>query len=158
ERGEFREDLYYRLRGIILEVPALRARLSDLPKIADHLLHRIAIERSEQKKLMSADAIELLCRHRWPGNIRELENVLRAGSLVAEGDVVTAADVIDNVDDLRAVARNVERSTGPLSQAPISLRPPSVLPPPPSTTAPIPAPSSTETEDEEGTNLLPEDE
>jgi DNA-binding NtrC family response regulator/Tfp pilus assembly protein PilF len=105
ERGEFREDLYYRLRGITLEVPPLRARLGDLGKIAEHLLARIAAERSEEPKKLSPEAIDLLCRHRWPGNVRELENVLRAVSLFAEGDVITPTDLIENVDELRAVAQ-----------------------------------------------------
>jgi transcriptional regulator with GAF, ATPase, and Fis domain/tetratricopeptide (TPR) repeat protein len=105
ERGEFREDLYYRLRGITLEVPALRQRMGDLPRISDHLLARIASERGEAKKSLSADALELLVRHRWPGNVRELENALRAASLFAEGEVITAATLSENVDDLRAAAQ-----------------------------------------------------
>jgi transcriptional regulator with GAF, ATPase, and Fis domain len=101
ERGEFREDLYYRLRGITLEVPPLRTRMGDLPRISEHLLVRIALERGESRKALSADALDLLGRHRWPGNVRELENALRAASLFAEGDVITAATLVDNVDDLR---------------------------------------------------------
>jgi transcriptional regulator with GAF, ATPase, and Fis domain len=104
ERGEFREDLYYRLRGITLEVPALRARLGDLPRIAEHLLARISVERGESAKSLGADALELLGRHRWPGNVRELENALRAASLFAESSVITARDLTDNLDDLRALA------------------------------------------------------
>jgi DNA-binding NtrC family response regulator len=104
ERGEFREDLYYRLRGITLEVPALRARLGDLPRIAGHLLARIATERCEPAKSLGADALELLGRHKWPGNVRELENALRAASLFAESSVITARDLTDNLDDLRALA------------------------------------------------------
>jgi DNA-binding NtrC family response regulator len=157
ERGEFREDLYYRLRGITLEVPALRARLGDLPKIADHLLRRIAVERSEDPKTLSADAVDLLSRHRWPGNIRELENVLRAVSLFAEGEVITTSDLIENVDDLRAVARNIDRGAGgPTSQPPISLRSASIVPPPPT-----PSPNSslsTLDPDDDVEGLLPEDE
>jgi transcriptional regulator with GAF, ATPase, and Fis domain len=118
ERGEFREDLYYRLRGITLEVPALRHRMGDLPRISDHLLARIANERGEAKKTLSTDALELLGRHRWPGNVRELENALRAASLFADGDVITAATLAENVDDLRAAA-----------QAPRTR--PSLPPPPP---------------------------
>ena len=104
ERGEFREDLYYRLRGITLEVPALRARMGDLPRISEHLLSRIALERGESSKALSPDALELLSRHRWAGNVRELENALRAASLFADTALITAADLVDNVDDLRAVA------------------------------------------------------
>src|SRR5213075_3459411 len=56
ERGEFREDLYYRLRGITLEIPPLRGRIGDLPRIADHLLERIAHERVEDTKRLAPDA------------------------------------------------------------------------------------------------------
>jgi transcriptional regulator with GAF, ATPase, and Fis domain len=101
ERGEFREDLYYRLRGITLEVPPLRMRMGDLPRIAEHLLSRIAVERGETTKTLSPDAIGLLGRHRWPGNVRELENALRAASLFAESHTITAQNLLDNVDDLR---------------------------------------------------------
>jgi transcriptional regulator with GAF, ATPase, and Fis domain/tetratricopeptide (TPR) repeat protein len=105
ERGEFREDLYYRLRGITLEVPPLRARMGDLPRISEHLLARIATERGEARKTLAADALELLGRHRWPGNVRELENALRAASLFAEGGTISGATLADNVDDLRAAAQ-----------------------------------------------------
>ena len=111
ERGEFREDLYYRLRGITLEVPPLRARMGDLPRISEHLLTRIATERGELRKTLSADALDLLGRHRWPGNVRELENALRAASLFAEGDVITAATLAENVDDLRAASQGRPRPT-----------------------------------------------
>ena len=107
ERGEFREDLYYRLRGITLEVPPLRARMGDLPRISEHLLARIAAERGEPKKTLAPDAIELLGRHRWPGNVRELENALRAASLFAEGETISGATLADNVDDLRGAAQVV---------------------------------------------------
>jgi transcriptional regulator with GAF, ATPase, and Fis domain/tetratricopeptide (TPR) repeat protein len=114
ERGEFREDLYYRLRGITLEVPPLRARMGDLPRISDHLLARISVERGECKKTLTADAIELLGRHRWPGNVRELENALRAASLFAEGEFISSSVLLENVDDLRAL-RSVRLSSAPRS-------------------------------------------
>ena len=119
ERGDFREDLYYRLRGITLEVPPLRARIGDIPRISEHLLTRIAAERGERVKTLSPDALELLARHRWPGNVRELENALRVASLFAESHEVGALELIENVDDLRHLRGS-----------------PSVLP-----AAPAPAPS-----------------
>jgi transcriptional regulator with GAF, ATPase, and Fis domain/Tfp pilus assembly protein PilF len=115
ERGEFREDLYYRLRGITLEVPALRARLGDLPRIAENLLGRIAAERGEPIKTLSQDALDLLVRHKWPGNIRELDNALRAAALFAESSVITAADFVDNVDELRAAAQRASCAPPPMS-------------------------------------------
>jgi DNA-binding NtrC family response regulator len=119
ERGDFREDLYYRLRGITLEVPALRARLGDLPRISEHLLARIATERGEQPKTLAPDAIELLARHRWPGNVRELENALRVASLFAESNAIAARDFAENVDDLRRLAGNTGQ-TGPNHGVPAS--------------------------------------
>jgi tetratricopeptide (TPR) repeat protein len=71
ERGEFREDLYYRLRQVVLEVPALRQRPSDIAKLAQHLLERVAQERSEAPRTLDGDAAALLSRHRWPGLGRE---------------------------------------------------------------------------------------
>jgi transcriptional regulator with GAF, ATPase, and Fis domain len=157
ERGEFREDLYYRLKGITLEVPPLRARIGDLPKIADHLLGRISIERNETAKTLGEGALDLLQRHRWAGNIRELENVLRAVSLFADGEVITASDLIDNVEDFRAVAQS-----GPASQPPLSLRA-SLLPPVGAPTASLPGISGVigndgGSEEDDGSGMLPDTE
>ncbi len=90
--GSFREDLYYRLRGVTVDMPPLRGRLADLPRLSDHLLARIAEERGEPKKTMSPAAIACLARHRWPGNVRELENVLRSATLFADGAVLLPED------------------------------------------------------------------
>ncbi len=145
ERGEFREDLYYRLRGITLEVPALRARLGDIPKLADHLLERIAHERGEAKKQLASDAVELLCRHKWPGNIRELDNALRAVSLFSETLTIAAEDLVEHVEDLRHAARALMPTNGPLT-----LRTP---------TTPPPAPLGVgDAEDEQITGPLPDGE
>ena len=98
-RGEFREDLFYRLRGVQLEVPPLRSRLADLPDLCVHILKRIATEHNQIVRGVSRDAIELLSAHKWPGNIRELENVLRAVALLADGPEITAQDLRDALRD-----------------------------------------------------------
>jgi DNA-binding NtrC family response regulator len=154
ERGEFREDLYYRLRGITLEVPALRARLGGLPKIAEHLLGRIAVERGEKPKRLSPDAVDLFGRHRWPGNIRELENVLRALALFTEGEVITAADVIENVEDLRAIAGQA----APASTSTIALRASRLPPPSGPLTERLGDLSNDNGDPDESAGILPEDE
>jgi DNA-binding NtrC family response regulator/tetratricopeptide (TPR) repeat protein len=100
-RGEFREDLYYRLRGVVLDVPALRQRVADLPLIAEAILDLIAAERDTPVKRLSPAALEGLARHRWPGNVRELENALRAAALFAESDVIELSDITTNVASLR---------------------------------------------------------
>ena len=115
ERGEFREDLYYRIRGIQLDVPALRARTGDIPLLAESILARIAIERNEDKKRLSADAIELLVGHKWPGNVRELENALGAASLFTEGDTVGADELLENVEGLRAARVVAAPASAPTS-------------------------------------------
>jgi DNA-binding NtrC family response regulator len=151
ERGEFREDLYYRLRGIMLEVPALRARAGDIGKLATHLLKRIADERTEPAQTLTPEAVDLLMRHRWPGNIRELENVLRAVSLFAEGSAITALDLTANAKDLRAVAvtPSVPPPSGRLS----------LVPPPSLTSVPsVVEVASDAGEDEDSCEPLPEDE
>ena len=102
-RGEFREDLYYRLRGVVLEVPSLRSRLGDLSAICGAVLGRIATERGTSPLRLAPSALEGLGRHAWPGNIRELENALRAAALFAEGDAIELEDFTNNVEGLRSI-------------------------------------------------------
>ncbi|MCS6901773.1 MAG: sigma-54 dependent transcriptional regulator, partial [Myxococcales bacterium] len=116
ERGEFRQDLYFRLSGIVLHVPPLRARMGDLPLLVRHLLLRIADERGEAPKGISPEALALLARHRWPGNVRELENALRAASLFAEGNNIEVSDLTEHVEALRLLGSRGEA-------APVSLGP-----------------------------------
>ena len=90
--GTFREDLYYRLRGVSVEVAPLRNRVEDLPDLVERLLARIAQERGEAPKKANARVLKMLSGHDWPGNVRELENVLRSATLFAESDVLCADD------------------------------------------------------------------
>jgi transcriptional regulator with GAF, ATPase, and Fis domain/tetratricopeptide (TPR) repeat protein len=102
-RGEFREDLYYRLRGVQLEVPPLRARAGDLGELCRSVLERISTEHGQPLRAMGRDALDLLALHKWPGNIRELENVLRAVALLADGPEINARDLIEHVDVFRTL-------------------------------------------------------
>ncbi|HJL20124.1 MAG TPA: sigma 54-interacting transcriptional regulator [Sandaracinaceae bacterium LLY-WYZ-13_1] len=124
--GTFREDLYYRLRGVALEMPPLRERLADLPDLCEHLLLRIAEERGEPVKRMSPEALEALARHRWPGNVRELENVLRSATLFADGPVLVPPDFAAFADGFVPV-EGADGSTEAASEAP----------PPPSARRPL---------------------
>jgi DNA-binding NtrC family response regulator/tetratricopeptide (TPR) repeat protein len=94
-RGEFREDLYYRLNGVRLEVPPLRDRIGDLSPLVEHFLERIATERGVATRQLAPSALELLASYGWPGNIRELDNVLRSVSLLSDHDYLEAEDFVD---------------------------------------------------------------
>jgi DNA-binding NtrC family response regulator len=95
--GKFREDLFYRLNVINLEMPALRARPSDVPLLAMHFLRKYAAENGKQIAGFSTEALERLTGYRWPGNVRELENVVeRAVVLTSSGDI-TGADLPPNL-------------------------------------------------------------
>jgi transcriptional regulator with GAF, ATPase, and Fis domain len=88
EEGKLREDLYYRLAVVELSLPPLRERPSDIPLLCDHFLRRIASERSEPRKRLSRDALQRLCSHSYPGNVRELEHLLINASVFTEGDTI----------------------------------------------------------------------
>jgi DNA-binding NtrC family response regulator len=89
----FREDLYYRLNVVRLEVPPLRARPSDVPLLADHFLRRYAQENDKDVTGLSAAASQLLLRHPWPGNVRELQNVIEQAVVLCQGTSIEAADL-----------------------------------------------------------------
>jgi transcriptional regulator with PAS, ATPase and Fis domain len=89
--GTFRADLYYRLNVLPIRLPALRERLGDLEALVDSLSEDIARRSGLPHKTLSADALDLLGRQRWPGNIRELRNALEQASLMTDDLLLTAA-------------------------------------------------------------------
>jgi two-component system response regulator HydG len=95
--GKFREDLYYRLNVINLEMPALRARPSDVPLLASHFLRKYAAENGKTLDGFSADALERLAGYSWPGNVRELENVVERAVVLARGRELTGAELPPNL-------------------------------------------------------------
>jgi len=88
--GSFRADLFYRLNVLPIRLPALRDRLSDLEALVETLTEDIARRSGLAHKSVSADALDLLARHRWPGNIRELRNALEQASLMTDDLLLTA--------------------------------------------------------------------
>jgi DNA-binding NtrC family response regulator/tetratricopeptide (TPR) repeat protein len=110
--GTFREDLYYRLCGIQVMLPALRERPEDLPILCEHFLRRMAEERGVQPKRLNPDAVALLERHSWPGNVRELENVLRSVSLLCDRSEISAADFAEYAE-LKPRARVLKEEEAP---------------------------------------------
>ncbi len=91
-QGLFREDLYYRLSTIAVEVPSLRARGTDIELLAQHFV-TVLNERFGSNKRISREAFELLRRHRWPGNVRELLHVIESALLLCDGECVTPEDL-----------------------------------------------------------------
>jgi two-component system response regulator AtoC len=86
--GRFREDLYYRLAVVPIELPALRERIGDLPALIEHFVDRCNQRLDKQVQGFSAGALEALARYGWPGNIRELENLVERMVLFASGPVI----------------------------------------------------------------------
>lgn len=91
--GRFREDLYYRINVIDLHVPPLRERRGDIPLLAESLLARMCATAGTAVKKLTPEAIALLEGHPFPGNVRELENVLERAFALTEGDTIGAADI-----------------------------------------------------------------
>lgn len=92
EKGNFREDLYHRLSVILIHVPDLKDRKEDIPLLVNHFIQLICAEQGWKNKSISEDAIQALQQHHWPGNIRELRNVVER-LIILSGDVITAEDV-----------------------------------------------------------------
>lgn len=91
--GRFREDLYFRLAVIVIEVPPLRDRGEDAVLVAKEFLHRYAVQHGKPRLVFSPDALRAISLHRWPGNIRELQNRVQRAVIMAEGKALTAADL-----------------------------------------------------------------
>ena len=91
--GQFRQDLFYRLNVIRVELPPLRERANDVPGLVQVLLRKVCAEAGRQEKVLSAGAFEALCAYGWPGNIRELENALRRAVAFCEGVEIGLADL-----------------------------------------------------------------
>jgi two-component system nitrogen regulation response regulator GlnG len=87
--GKLRPDLYYRLKVFTITLPPLRERLDDLPLLVDHLLNLLNWELGKQVRSIAAETMELLARHDWPGNIRELQSTLKYALVHATGEVLT---------------------------------------------------------------------
>jgi len=92
QQGLFREDLYYRLNVVPLRLPPLRERVEDIPDLVRHFLRK-AEEEGLPAKHLDADALDILRRHRWQGNVRELENLIRRLAVLHSGETISAATV-----------------------------------------------------------------
>jgi two-component system response regulator AtoC len=118
--GRFREDLFYRLDVVRIQVPPLRSRRSDIPELAEHFLHVHSAREGRGPTSIGDDAMRALLLHDFPGNVRELENLIHRAVVLARGSVVT----LEDLPELGASATASERSSAlgdllalPLAQA-----------------------------------------
>lgn len=110
KEGLFREDLYYRLNVISIEIPPLRERQADIIPMITYFVNKINKQYNIQKSL-SKDTFDQLANYRWPGNIRELENLLERILLTAENDLISAADLPENIGKTKRLSIDQEKST-----------------------------------------------
>ncbi len=134
--GRFREDLYYRLAEIVVKIPSLAERPGDSALLARHFLNRFATTMNPLVKGLSPDAMTAIDRHEWPGNVRELENRMKRAVIMADGKLVTAADLdlatradtdgehdainlraVRDEADRKAIRRALARAEGNISNA-----------------------------------------
>jgi len=99
-KGNFREDLYYRLNVVNIELPALRERRSDITLLADHFLRKYAEENDKQVAGFTDEAMSALVGYDWPGNVRELENAIERAVVMTTGDRIDAANLPRDVAPL----------------------------------------------------------
>jgi DNA-binding NtrC family response regulator len=91
--GRFRQDLYYRINVINVELPPLRSRVSDIPTLAQSFLEQVREDSRREATSFADDAMAMLERYHWPGNVRELQNVVERAVLLGKGPVITTADL-----------------------------------------------------------------
>jgi two-component system NtrC family response regulator len=102
--GEFREDLYYRLNVVTIELPPLRERREDIPLLVDAFIRRFADEAARPVEGVSREAMDLLVKYDYPGNVRELENLIHRAIVLARSALLTTSDFPIHLGQLRGEA------------------------------------------------------
>jgi DNA-binding NtrC family response regulator len=96
-KGSFREDLYYRVNVVSINLPSLSERVGDVVLLANHFLRHYSLQHNKKKVGLADDAVTSLERYSWPGNVRELENVIERAVLLSKSSLITADDIPDSV-------------------------------------------------------------
>ena len=110
EEGTFREDLYYRLKVIPIEIPPLRERRSDIPLLVHHFLEVMTKAKNKKIKGVSKEVMNCLTNYDWPGNVRELENIIERMVILSEGDQFTLEDLPEKIAERQPTV--MEMQTG----------------------------------------------
>lgn len=118
--GRFRADLYYRLNVITLNMPALRDRAEDVLELAHHFLRAHAAKCNKKLESIDDDALLALRDYAWPGNVRELENVIERAVVIAQGPMITLADLPNEVTLPRGRSTNASRDAMTYAAAPVN--------------------------------------
>lgn len=95
--GRFREDLYYRINVILLEIPPLRDRVQDIPMLAEHYLKHFSAINRKKIQSISKEAMECLKEYRWPGNVRELKNIIERAVVLSNSETITPDQLPDDI-------------------------------------------------------------
>jgi transcriptional regulator with PAS, ATPase and Fis domain len=103
KQGHFREDLYYRLNVVTIQVPPLRNRMDDLPALAQHLVEKYSTSCNRSVRGVSRDAMECMRLYAWPGNIRELENVIERAVVLGSSDTILPEDLPETLFEAPAI-------------------------------------------------------
>jgi two-component system response regulator AtoC len=101
EEGRFREDLYYRLNVISVFLPPLRERLDDIPLLVEHFLDKHRYSAGSRPSRISQSAMRMLLDHDWPGNVRQLENVIERATVLSQGGIITEEHITFSGADSR---------------------------------------------------------
>jgi two-component system nitrogen regulation response regulator NtrX len=117
EKGNFRDDLYFRLAVIPVYVPSLRERAEDIPLLVKHFFNQLARENNRRPKQITPAALEVLKRYRWRGNIRELRNTIERLIIMSETDVIDAVDLPEAVRSDKGPARPAAAGSSPAAGA-----------------------------------------
>jgi len=130
EQGKFREDLYYRLNVVTIDLPPLMDRREDILPLAEHFLKKYAEENKNRIKNFSPEVIEFMLNYPWPGNVRELENMIERGVILSKNNAITLAELPQDIihptpaegKTIEAVMRNhiiniLEETKGNISKA-----------------------------------------
>jgi len=111
KEGNFREDLFYRLNVIPINLPPLRERNEDIPLLVEHFLRQYAQREGKANMEISPEAMKLLAGYSWPGNVRELENAIERAVTLSETELISAKELPENVKEGALASREEERLT-----------------------------------------------
>ena len=119
--GEFREDLYFRLRGLEIKLPPLRERKEDLPVLAKGFLREFALENDKKVTDFTPDAFEALVTYSWPGNVRELRTAMESAVVLARGERISLRDLTVAEAEKRLIIRALRECNGNRTEAAVKL-------------------------------------